>query len=237
MMTEKSSESYSKLDSKKRPGIAFANIGKDLMPTEERESIGMIKPAGFQNVRYDDLIEDKYLYNRCHMIGFQLTGENDNEKNLITGTRYMNVEGMLPFENKIAEYVKQTGNHVLYRVSPIYDGSNLLCSGLQLEGYSVEDDGKGICFNVFVYNVQPDIVIDYATGDSKRAASGITDGSDISKNEPITATYVINTNTKKFHYSYCSSVDDMSEKNKRPSNEDRGSIISQGFVPCMRCNP
>lgn len=259
MMTEKSSEKYSKLDSLNRPGIAFANIGPDLMPTEERQSIGMIKTAGFQNIRYDDLIEDKYLYNRCHIIGFQLTGENDNINNLITGTRYMNVDGMLPFENQVAEYVKRTGNHVLYRVSPVYNGKNLLCKGLQMEAYSVEDEGKGISFNVFVYNVQPGIVIDYSNGDSHResdknsnssapvvplpgstkpsSGDGIVASPDASNVDPITATYVINTNTKKFHYSYCSSVDDMSEKNKRPSNEDRGSIISQGFVPCKRCNP
>lgn len=235
MMVEESTESYSKLDSLKRPGIAFANIGPDLMPEEERQSIGMIKPAGFQNIRYDDLIEGKYLYNRCHIIGFQLTGENDNIQNLITGTRYMNVGGMLPFENQVADYIRRTGNHVLYRVSPVYDGKNLLCNGLQLEAYSVEDEGSGVNFNVFVYNVQPGIVIDYATGGSHRACE--KSPSVAEPGEPITATFVINTNTKKFHYASCSSVDDMSEKNKRPSNEDRDSIINQGFVPCKRCNP
>ena len=167
MMTAKSRESYSKLDLLGRCGVAFANIGRDLMPTDERQSIGMIKPSGWHTVRYDDLIEGKYLYNRCHLIGYQLTGENANELNLITGTRYMNTEGMLPFENRVAEYVSSTGNHVLYRVTPIFKGHELVARGVQMEALSVEDDGKGICFNVFVYNVQPGITIDYATGDSR----------------------------------------------------------------------
>ena len=167
MMNEKSWESYSDLDLLGRCGVAFANIGRDLMPTDERQSIGMIKPSGWHTVRYDDLIEGKYLYNRCHLIGYQLTGENANELNLITGTRYMNTEGMLPFENRVAEYVSNTGNHVLYRVTPIFKGHELVARGVQMEALSVEDDGKGICFNVFVYNVQPGITIDYATGDSR----------------------------------------------------------------------
>ena len=134
------------------------------MPTEERGSIGMIKPSGWHTVRYDDLVDGKYLYNRCHLIGYQLTGENANEKNLVTGTRYLNVEGMLPFEDEVADYIKSTGNHVLYRVTPIFSGDNLVCSGVQMEAYSVEDSGKGICFNVYCYNVQPGVSINYATG-------------------------------------------------------------------------
>lgn len=135
------------------------------MPTGEREAISNIKPTGWHTVKYD-IVDGKYLYNRCHLIGYQLTAENANEKNLITGTRYMNVEGMLPFENKVAEYIEKTGNHVLYRVSPIFEGSNLVASGLQMEAESVEDRGEGIMFNVYVYNNQPQIKIDYATGDS-----------------------------------------------------------------------
>lgn len=232
MMTEKSSESYTKLDSLGRCGTAYACIGADLMPTEERESIGMIKPTGWHTVRYDNLIADKYLYNRCHLIGFQLTGENDNEKNLITGTRYMNVEGMLPFENQVADYIQATGNHVLYRVTPIYEDKNLVCHGVQMEGYSVEDEGEGICFNVFVYNVQPAIEIDYSTGNSWESGAVQTGTS-----TEAAVSYVLNTNTKKFHISTCSSVKDMKEKNKKESSENRDVIIQQGYDPCKRCNP
>ena len=159
-------ESYSPLDALGRCQTAFANIGENLMPTEERGSIGQVKPAGWHTVKYD-IIDGKYLYNRCHLIGFQLTGENANEKNLITGTRYMNTEGMLPFENMVADYIKETGNHVLYRVTPVYTGDNLIADGLQLEASSVEDSGEAIQFNVFVYNVQPGIDIDYSDGSSK----------------------------------------------------------------------
>lgn len=148
-----------------RCGVAFANICIDIMPTEERGEIGMIKPSGWHTVKYD-VVDGKYLYNRCHLIGYQLAGENANPKNLITGTRYLNVEGMLPFENEVADYVKESNNHVLYRVTPIFESDNLVASGVQMEAYSVEDNGEGICFNVFCYNVQPGIVIDYATGES-----------------------------------------------------------------------
>lgn len=166
--TVESFEFYSELDELGRCGYAMANISKDIMPTTKRESIGMIKPTGWKTVRYDDLVDGKYLYNRCHLIGYQLAGENANEKNLITGTRYMNVDGMLPFENKVDDYVDETGNHVLYRVIPIFESDNLVASGVQMEAYSVEDDGEGVSFNVYVYNVQPGITIDYATGDSHR---------------------------------------------------------------------
>ena len=166
--TVESFEFYSELDELGRCGYAMTNISKDIMPTTKRESIGMIKPTGWKTVRYDDLVDGKYLYNRCHLIGYQLAGENANEKNLITGTRYMNVDGMLPFENKVDDYVDETGNHVLYRVTPIFEGDNLVASGVQMEAYSVEDNGEGVSFNVYVYNVQPGITIDYATGDSHR---------------------------------------------------------------------
>ena len=164
--TTKVFEKYSNLDYLKRAGVAYSCIGKELMPKEDRTSIGMIKPSGWHTVKYD-IVDGKYLYNRCHLIGYQLTGENANEKNLITCTRYMNTSFMLIFENKVSKYIKETSNHVLYRVTPIYKGSNLLATGVLIEAYSVEDNGKGIKFNVFIYNVQEGIEIDYKTGDSK----------------------------------------------------------------------
>ena len=160
-------ETYSDLDYLGRCGTAYANICKELMPTEERGEIGMIKPTGWHTVKYPDKIEDLYLYNRGHMIGYQLSGENANEQNLLTITRYMNVEGMLPFENWVAEYVRETNNHVLYRVTPIFEGDNLVVNGVLMEAYSVEDNGSGVEFCVFVYNVQPGIEIDYRTGESR----------------------------------------------------------------------
>ena len=164
--TTKSFEKYSNLDSLNRCGVAYANVSKETMPTEERGRIGMIKPSGWHTVKYNN-VDGKYLYNRCHLIGYQLTGENANEKNLITCTRYMNTVGMLEFENKVANYVKETNNHVLYRVTPIFEGNNLLASGAQMEAYSVEDNGKGISFNIYVYNIQEGITIDYKTGESQ----------------------------------------------------------------------
>lgn len=167
--TTESFEYYSELDDLGRCGVTCANIGKDLMPTEERGEIGMVKPSGWHTIKYPEVIEDLFLYNRCHLIGYQLSGENANEKNLITGTRYFNVEGMLPFENEVARYVRKTGNHVLYRVTPIFEGENLVAEGVLMEAYSVEDQGRGVEFCVFVYNVQPGIVIDYVTGESRIA--------------------------------------------------------------------
>lgn len=164
-ITDQSFEQYNELDSLGRCGTAIASIGRDLMPTEERGSIGQVKPTGWHTVKYDN-VDGKYLYNRCHLIGYQLTAENANQLNLITGTRYMNVDGMLPFENMVADYIKETGHHVLYRVTPVFDGDNLLASGVQMEALSVEDNGEGISYNVFVYNVQPGINIDYVTGES-----------------------------------------------------------------------
>ena len=165
-------ERYAELDLLGRCGPAEACIGRDLMPTEERGSIGMVKPSGWHTVRYDDVVDGKYLYNRCHLIGYQLSGENANERNLITGTRYLNVVGMLPFEDLVADYVQETGNHVLYRVTPIFKGLELVARGVQMEAYSVEDGGEGVCFNVYCYNVQPGVVIDYATGESCLAEEG-----------------------------------------------------------------
>lgn len=220
--------------------ITVANIGIELMPTEERGEIGQIKPSGWQLVKYD-FVDGKYLYNRCHLIGYQLSGENANEKNLITGTRYMNVQGMLPFENMVAEYVKNTGNHVLYRVTPIFEGNNLVASGVQMEAKSVEDDGAGVCFHVYVYNCQPGVTIDYANGMSALAENEAD--ADIEDNEETSAlqgegtTYILNTNTHKFHYPSCSSVGDMKEKNKQEYQGNREDIIKQGYDPCKRCNP
>ena len=253
-LTTQSFETYSDLDSLGRCGVTYACIGKDLMPTEERGSIGMVKPTGWHTVRYDDLVDGKYLYNRCHLIGYQLTGENANTKNLITGTRYLNIEGMLPFENMVADYIQETNNHVLYRVTPIFEGNNLLANGVLMEGYSVEDKGAGVSYCVFAYNVQPGIEIDYATGESKLADSAQqeeqktatvtpTPSPEPEKQEPVTgseasqADYILNTNTKKFHYPTCSSVNDMKEKNKQEFFGTRDEAISNGYFPCGRCKP
>lgn len=253
-LATQSFETYSDLDSLGRCGVTYACIGKDLMPTEERGSIGMVKPTGWHTVRYDDLVDGKYLYNRCHLIGYQLTGENANTKNLITGTRYLNIEGMLPFENMVADYIQETNNHVLYRVTPIFEGNNLLANGVLMEGYSVEDKGAGVSYCVFAYNVQPGIEIDYATGESKLADSAQqeeqktatvtpTPSPEPEKQEPATgseasqADYILNTNTKKFHYPTCSSVNDMKEKNKQEFFGTRDEAISNGYSPCGRCKP
>ncbi len=227
--TVSSFETYSSLDSLGRCGSAYANIGSGLMPIEKRGSIGSVKPTGWHTVKYDN-VDGKYLYNRCHLIGYQLTGENANERNLITGTRYMNVEGMLPFEDMVADYIRETDNHVLYRVTPIYDGNNLLASGVQMEAASVEDNGEGIWYNVYVYNVQPGISIDYATGDSSRQSSSKTESSAVTE-------YVLNTNTHKFHYADCSSAEDISDKNRETYIGSRESLIDRGYEPCGRCNP
>ena len=316
-LTKKAFEKYSNLDDLGRCGAAYANVCKETMPTEERGAIGMVKPSGWQTVKYDN-VDGKYLYNRCHLIGYQLTAENANEKNLITGTRYLNVEGMLPFENMVADYAESTDNHVLYRVTPIFKGDNLLASGVQMEAYSVEDKGKGVCFNVYCYNVQPEITIDYSDGSSKlsdgtiasislnyskysltvgqsktlvaavspeSAKSTVTWYSSnnkiatVSSTGKVTAkkagtvtitaktsnglkatckvtvksktgtavtnsnsssgkcTYVLNTNTKKFHLHSCSSVDDMKDKNKKEVSCSREEVIDMGYDPCKRCNP
>lgn len=226
-------EEYSELDALGRCGTAFANIGTELMPTEERSEIGLIKPSGWHTVKYD-FIDGKYLYNRCHLIGYQLAGENANEKNLITGTRYMNVQGMLPFENRVADYVEATNHHVLYRVTPIYDGDNLVADGVQMEAWSVEDEGEGICFNVYVYNREPGIKIDYATGESsKEAAVESTAGEEYASEEE----YILNTNTDRFHLSSCLSAADIKAENKEVYKGTRKDLIQQGYKPCGRCHP
>jgi DNA-entry nuclease len=246
-------EFYSELDNLGRCGQAYANICEEIEPIEERESIGSIKPSGWHTVKYNDLIDGNYLYNRCHLIGYQLAGENANEKNLITGTRYLNVVGMLEFENRVDDYVDSTGNHVLYRVTPIFVENNLVASGVQMEGWSVEDSGVGICFNVYCYNVQPGIEIDYATGDSCIAEEQTLKGEILFENEESNSEFdvedeeskdaveteilelVINTNTKKFHLPSCSSVGDMADHNKKMYLGTIQEVIDEGYVPCKRC--
>ena len=227
-MTTSSYEVYSPLDGLGRCGAASACVGVDLMPTEERESIGQVKPSGWQTVKYD-CVDGKYLYNRCHLIGFQLTGENANKQNLITGTRYMNVDGMLPFENMVADYVKETENHVLYRVTPVYSGDDLVAGGVQMEALSVEDKGTGISFNVYVYNVQPGVEIDYATGESWLEGE--------SRPEAPETAYVLNTSSKKFHLPACSGASSMKKENREEYSGSRESLIEQGYKPCGTCNP
>lgn len=232
-LTTRSYEKYAPLDGYGRCGVTIASIGRDIMPTEDRGSIGSVKPTGWHTVKYDN-VDGKYLYNRCHLIGFQLTGENANTRNLITGTRYLNVDGMLPFENMVADYVKETGNHVAYRVTPIFVGNNLLASGVQMEAYSIEDEGDGICFNVYCYNVQPDIVINYVDGTSSYKKAEVPD---TSKPEPVKTKYVLNTSSKKFHYPTCHSAKTISAKNYAEINSTRDSLIADGYSPCGNCKP
>jgi DNA-entry nuclease len=220
-------EEYGDLDALNRCTVAYACVGIDTMPTEKRGNIGSVKPTGWQVAKYDS-VDGKYLYNRCHLIGFQLTAENANERNLITGTRYMNVDGMLPFENLVADYVKETDHHVLYRVTPIFNGDNLVADGVQMEAWSVEDEGEGVCFNVFVYNVQPGIEIDYATGESWLSGES---------GPSVQGTYILNTNSKKFHLPDCSGAASISEANRKDYSGSRSDLISQGYDPCGQCKP
>ena len=223
-------EDYSDLDRFGRCGIAYANLHQSIMPTEDRESIGMIKPSGWKTAKYD-FVDGKYLYNRCHLIGFQLAGENANEKNLITGTRFLNVEGMLPFENMVADYLKETNNHVLYRVTPIFKDNELVARGVTIEAYSIEDHGEGIQFYVYCYNNQPKVEINYQTGESKEIASS-------SENEPNDSekrTFVVNKNSKKFHEEDCANANKISDKNREGIESDVNSLIEQGYEPAQCC--
>ena len=238
-MTTTAFENYSDLDSLGRCGVAYANICKDIMPTEQRGKIGMIKPSGWHTVKYD-VIKDRYLYNRCHLIGYQLAGENANPKNLITGTRYLNVEGMLPFENLVADYVNNTGNHVLYRVTPMFSGSNLVANGVLIEAKSVEDNGGGILFNVYCYNVQPGVGINYENGDSwlDGTTGSASSGSDSSAAENSAAdssnseTMVHITATgKKYHRAGCRTL------KKSDTEVTLDEAKSMGLSPCGICNP
>ena len=229
-------EEYGKLDSLGRCTYAVSCIGKDLMPTEKRGSIGSVKPSGWHISKYD-FVDGKYLYNRCHLIGYQLTAENANERNLITGTRYLNVEGMLPFENDVADYIEITNNHVYYKVTPIFEGNNLVANGVQMQAYSVEDNGQGISFNVYCYNVQPGVAIDYATGDNQAVTSSSASVTSTSSDEADKKTYIVNTKTKKFHNPDCDGVKKMSSSNKKKYKGTRDSLISNGYSPCQKCNP
>lgn len=264
-LTTEAFENYSELDALGRCGVAYANVCLETMPTEKRGNISEVKPTGWHSVKYDN-VDGKSLYNRCHLIGYQLTAENANQQNLITGTRYLNVDGMLPFENMVADYVKETDNHVLYRVTPIFTGDNLVADGVLMEGYSVEDEGDGICFCVYAYNVQPGITIDYATGDSWLSSEkGNSDSSSggnsavsqsaadksgtqqaavqtesVKETSALVSTgteYILNTNTKKFHYPSCSSVKQMKASNKKEYTGSRDDLIAQRYDPCKKCNP
>lgn len=258
-LSEKSYEYYSPLDSLGRCGEAIASVGRDLMPTQARGSIGSVKPSGWQTVKYD-FIDGKYLYNRCHLIGYQLSGENANVCNLITGTRYLNVTGMLPFENMVADYVKESGNHVLYRVTPVFEGDNLVATGVLMEAFSVEDRGEGISFNVFCYNVQPGVVIDYKTGESVAGATpepvntappattaappattaappATTSTVTPADPHPQSTSYVLNASTKKFHKTTCSELKKMNAENRIDYSGTREEVLAMGYVPCKKCNP
>lgn len=238
--TSKYFERYSKLDKYGRCGVAFACLGKETMPTEERGSIGSVKPSGWKTVKYD-CVDGKYLYNRCHLIGFQLSAENANKQNLITGTRFLNVNGMLPFENMVADYIKETGNHVLYRVTPIFKGTELVARGVQIEAYSVEDKGEGICFNVYCYNNQPGISINYKNGNSSLVGSSsgtTTKPSTNTTTKPSADTdYILNTSSKKFHYPDCGSAKRISAENKAEFSGTRKELINMGYSPCGNCDP
>ena len=262
-LTTKGYEKYSSLDSLGRCGVVIASLGKDTMPKdgEERGSISSIKPSGWVQAKYD-CVSGKYLYNRCHLIGWQLSAENANKRNLITGTKYFNVNGMLPFENMVADYIKETGNHVAYRVTPVYNGKNLVASGVQIEAYSVEDNGEGISFNVYCYNVQPGVKINYATGVSslsgatettkktttttkknttttKKSTTTTTKKSTTTTTKkattPAKSTYILNINSKKIHYSHCGSVKNMKESNKKAYNGDIDTLLDQGYTTCGNC--
>ena len=223
-------EEYSELDYLNRCGVVSACVGLEIMPTEERGSIGHVKPSGWQTAKYD-CVDGKYLYNRCHLIGFQLTGENATAENLITGTRYLNVDGMLPFENMVADYVQETENHVLYRVTPVFDGEDLVAQGVLMEAWSVEDEGDGICFNVFCYNVQPGVAIDYATGESW------LDGENAPASSENATMYVVNLSSEKFHEATCGSAEKLSDDNRMEFFGSREDLIAQGYEPCGSCKP
>lgn len=220
---------YTDLDQLGRCGACYANIGQELMPTEDRGSISSVHPSGWKQAQYD-CVEGKNLYNRCHLIGFQLTGENANEHNLITGTRYLNVDGMLPFEDQVADYIRDTGHHVLYRVTPDFRDSELVARGVEMEAASVEDDT--IRFHVYCYNVQPGVCIDYATGESwpEESAAPSSDSGD-------SQTYVLNQSNHKFHLPDCSSVKDMNPENREDYTGSRETLIQEGYSPCGRCKP
>ena len=225
-------EYYSDLDELGRCGFCVACVCRETMPSEKRGNISQVKPTGWQSIKYD-FVDGKSLYNRCHLIGFQLTAENANEKNLITGTRYLNVEGMLPFENMVADYVKETSNHVMYRVTPVFSGNELVARGVEMEAYSVEDNGEGVCFNIYAYNIQPNVVINYADGTSREQKGGST--SEASQDSSDVKKYVINTKNKKVHLPDCGSVASIKSENKKTVTSSLSELIAQGYSPCGSC--
>ena len=238
-------ERYADLDALGRCGVTYACIGRDIMPTEERGSISSVTPSGWVNNKYDsDVVPGGWIYNRCHLIGWQLTGENANKENLITGTQFINIEGMLPFENMVADYVKDTGNHVLYRVTPIFEGYNLVASGVLMEAWSVEDMGEGICFCIYAYNAQPGIYINYYDGNNRLAApddvlGGGSDedgmpGEDVGGDEND---YVLNTSSKKIHKPDCRYSSSMKEENRQEYHGYIGDLLENGYEKCKTCNP
>ena len=238
---------FSDMDSLGRCGSAVSVVGRDTMPDGERGPIGMVRPSGWQLQKYDFIDNGGYLFNRCHLIGWQLTGENEEPRNLITGTRYMNTEGMLPFENRVAEYVRSTGNHVLYRSTPVFRGKELVARGVQLEAYSVEDRGRGVSFNVFCYNVQPGVEIEYLDGTSKAVEQKDAGEKETSADEeheeyppldvPGGVTYVLNDNTMRFHRTDCKGARSISEHNRSWFYGTREEAIEAGYVPCGMCEP
>lgn len=239
-LTDRSFESYSELDELGRCGVAFASIGRDIMPTEERGDINSVKPSGWVSAKYD-CVKGGFLYHRCHLIGFQLTGENANEKNLITGTQYLNIEGMLDFENMIADYIKETENHVLYRVTPIYEGYELVARGVLMEAVSIEDGGDGIQFNVYCYNNQPGVVINYFDGtsylDGENPPPPVEDeGGDSGAPEEVTH-YILNIKTKKVHLPTCTYAKSMKEENKSQSTKTVEELTDEGYSACSICKP
>ena len=232
---------FTELDRLGRCGSVFAVVGPETMPEGERESIGMIKPSGWQISKYDFIDNGGYLYNRCHLVGWQLSGENDEERNLITGTRYMNTSGMLPFENEVAEYVRSTGNHVIYRATPIFRDDELLARGVTLEAYSLEDKGKGVTFNVFCYNVEPGVKISYKTGKNALDKDGGDKTGDVDHVEPLEVpegvTFVLNNNTMRFHRTDCKGAATILEHNRSWFYGTREEAIDKGYVPCGMCKP
>ncbi|MBR5817605.1 MAG: DNA/RNA non-specific endonuclease [Clostridia bacterium] len=244
-ITSTAFENYSPLDSLGRCGVVTACIGKETMPKngEERGEIGSVKPSGWIQASYD-CVPGKYLYHRSHLIGWQLTAENANEKNLITGTEFMNTDGMLPFENQIAAYIKATGNHVMYRVTPDFRNNNLVANGVLIEAISVEDNGKGICFCVYVFNHQPGVSIDYSTGRSRLSSPSDGNNTDNSGNNddggeaiPEAKNYILNTNSMKFHKDTCASGNKTSAAHRQDYYGFREDLINEGYNPCAVCNP
>jgi len=222
-------ESYSPLDGLGRCGVCYACVAPETMPTEDRGDIGSVKPTGWVQARYD-FVDGESLYNRCHLIGFQLTGENANKENLITGTRYMNVDGMLPFENQVAEYVEDTGGRVLYRVTPVFQGDDLVAAGVRMEALSLEDQGERVCFDVYVYNCQPGVVINYADGVSRLDTAEPPSGGG-------TTLYILNMNSRVFHKPGCPGALSMREENRREHTGDRETLLQWGYRPCNQCSP